>query len=99
MSFLKRLLGQKKQPVDSRSSRPFELPNQDIVGETKRDFFSKLAPGKLEYFKQRLEFARRIGDRQREWEALEQIGDLYNRLGAMEQAVTYHELALTAARK
>ena len=84
MSFLKRLLGQKKEPAGSQSSRTSDLPSQ-------------LAPAKIAYFKNRLAFAQRSGDRRSEWEALGQIGDVYNGQGAMEQAVKYYELALKVA--
>ena len=94
MSFFNRLTGRKKQPANKSP----KAPSHGSLESTSLGPYSGLTPVDLSYYDQVLRNAHQQRNYQKEWETLENVGDVFLREGDSRQAGAYYQQALNLAR-
>lgn len=99
MDLLKRLFHPKSQPAVDRPRAESKPPSRgkEYEAATHR-VADEFALVELDYYQERLRIARLNADRHAEWEALENIGDVFRGGGSHHQAAAHYRQALDLAR-
>jgi tetratricopeptide (TPR) repeat protein len=98
MDFFKRLSRRKKQPASKSTHNESEPLRLDTEESASLGFPNGLAPAELGYYREVLRIAQYHRDFPEEWQALENIGDVFVRSGDNQRAAAYYEQALNLAR-
>jgi len=97
MDFFKRLSQRKKQPASKAPHNESESLRLDTQSSS-LDIHGGLAAAELGYYFEVLRIAQHQRDSHGEWEALENIGDVFARSGDNQQAASYYSQAVNLAR-